>query len=332
MHKSIVRSPSRGFTLIELLVVIAIIAILAAILFPVFAKAREKARQASCASNEKQVGLAVLQYVQDNDEEYPAGLKVLTSSGRPIYVGWVGIVQPYIKSTGVFKCPDDSTQATGLFVPDSYGLNCNLEGAGGATGGDGIGALNSPAKTVMAFEISGDAADLSDAAEGTNGYNAAPASPNNVMSCESEGMSYQDPNSLSREGLFCIITNKPTTYAGNTGLANSVKSHGVVQFETGIMGNRSATIYPDFDGQFGRHTNGANYVLCDGHVKWLQGSQVSTGRDATAVDCQQGGDPPIGEPTNAPADCNNGFATPANSPRQAAGTADPNWAATFSII
>ena len=63
---------NKGFTLIELLVVIAIIAILAAILFPVFAKAREKARQASCASNEKQLGLAIIQYVQDYDETFPA--------------------------------------------------------------------------------------------------------------------------------------------------------------------------------------------------------------------------------------------------------------------
>ena len=72
---SLSKPKQQGFTLIELLVVIAIIAILAAILFPVFAKAREKARQASCSSNEKQLGLGIIQYVQDNDEMFPQGTR-----------------------------------------------------------------------------------------------------------------------------------------------------------------------------------------------------------------------------------------------------------------
>src|SRR5579863_10464700 len=91
-----------GFTLIELLVVIAIIAILAAILFPVFAQAREKARQASCMSNEEQMALGVLQYTQDYDEVYPFGL------GASWYaVSWDINIQPYIKNLAVFECPDD---------------------------------------------------------------------------------------------------------------------------------------------------------------------------------------------------------------------------------
>lgn len=93
---------NRGFTLIELLVVIAIIAILAAILFPVFAKAREKARQTACASNEKQIGLAIIQYVQDNDEIMP-----MRYSSYPPEVSWRATLQPYVKNTGIFQCPSN---------------------------------------------------------------------------------------------------------------------------------------------------------------------------------------------------------------------------------
>ena len=97
---------SRGFTLIELLVVIAIIAILAAILFPVFAKAREKARQSSCSSNEKQIALASIQYVQDYDECYSLWNH---GDGTTIYRWyWRHLSTPYIKNSQVFLCPSDS--------------------------------------------------------------------------------------------------------------------------------------------------------------------------------------------------------------------------------
>jgi prepilin-type N-terminal cleavage/methylation domain-containing protein/prepilin-type processing-associated H-X9-DG protein len=95
---------SKGFTLIELLVVIAIIAILAAILFPVFAKVREKARQTTCLSNEKQIGLAILQYTEDFDESFPMACDTNWHNG------WAMQVQPYIKSYNAFLCPDDSKE------------------------------------------------------------------------------------------------------------------------------------------------------------------------------------------------------------------------------
>src|SRR5262245_218992 len=91
----------RGFTLIELLVVIAIIAILAAILFPVFAQAREKARQATCASNLKQITLGVLMYVQDYDETFPVWDSAVATA-----LDWPDQVQPYIKNKQVSGCPD----------------------------------------------------------------------------------------------------------------------------------------------------------------------------------------------------------------------------------
>jgi prepilin-type N-terminal cleavage/methylation domain-containing protein/prepilin-type processing-associated H-X9-DG protein len=96
----------RGFTLIELLVVIAIIAILAAILFPVFAKAREKARQITCASNLKQLGLAMVQYMQDYDEIYPGAWQNSSNGGR---TEWEGNIYSYTKSKAVYDCPDEPT-------------------------------------------------------------------------------------------------------------------------------------------------------------------------------------------------------------------------------
>src|SRR5471032_1752630 len=100
----------KGFTLIELLVVIAIIAILAAILFPVFARARENARRASCQSNLKQIGLGMLQYAQDYDERIPFGVFAGYGNSLPDGIGWAGPLYPYLKSAQIFVCPSDSTQ------------------------------------------------------------------------------------------------------------------------------------------------------------------------------------------------------------------------------
>ena len=115
----------KAFTLIELLVVIAIIAILAAILFPVFAQAREKARQISCASNYKQLGLAVMQYSQDNDELYPIGCDAGWWDCT-----WVINIQPYVKILNIFACPDDGNR--------TLGPNDTWAGLGLSVGANGV--------------------------------------------------------------------------------------------------------------------------------------------------------------------------------------------------
>jgi prepilin-type N-terminal cleavage/methylation domain-containing protein/prepilin-type processing-associated H-X9-DG protein len=104
------RKTTSGFTLIELLVVIAIIAILAAILFPVFAQARAKARQAACLSNQRQIGTAMLMYAQDADETYPLRQADIEpfATGAP---NWIKGIMPYMKSYEVLRCPD-SVDAT----------------------------------------------------------------------------------------------------------------------------------------------------------------------------------------------------------------------------
>ena len=124
-----------AFTLIELLVVIAIIAILAAILFPVFAQAREKARGLTCMSNSRQVGLGVAMYVQDNDEAFPMGQRCPNGTGRTF---WQEAIAPYIKNGdkgsdgkaigrgGVFSCPSSKAP----FQPKVIGVSFDLMGDG----------------------------------------------------------------------------------------------------------------------------------------------------------------------------------------------------------
>ena len=148
------RTRKHGFTLIELLVVIAIIAILAAILFPVFAKAREKARQITCASNEKQIGLGILQYVQDFDETYPVNNGPSEGSNC---CGWADAITPYTKASGIFKCPDDPSSFAAPQVAISYAINFNLIYL---TGGNGLTAVSlarqsAPASTILVMEVQG---------------------------------------------------------------------------------------------------------------------------------------------------------------------------------
>ncbi|MGC9318959.1 MAG: DUF1559 domain-containing protein [Armatimonadota bacterium] len=163
----------RGFTLIELLVVIAIIAILAAILFPVFARAREKARQASCTSNLKQLSLGLLMYMQDYDQRFVRtsanDMNAWAAADNP-YSVWYRAIMPYVKNEQLYECPSDSTPnsarwstsattwddwpadgataypaTAGYEFALSYGVNHNF---GGATEAD----VSYPAQTGMVFE------------------------------------------------------------------------------------------------------------------------------------------------------------------------------------
>ena len=230
-----------AFTLIELLVVIAIIAILAAILFPVFAKAREKARQASCLSNERQLGLGFLQYNQDYDETMPYGQNVNNQ-----IVGWAGCIYPYVKSTAVYKCPDDATvgvAATGTTptkYPISYFANktINTTGNNASFATQSLAAYNTPASTVLLFEAVGQLSDI-----GTN-------SPDSTSQFSSAKAALASPYKFACGG-----------FPGNA--ANMTPQ--VVDINNGV------------------HSGGSNFVAADGHSKWMPPSRVSSGYDAPSA-------------------------------------------------
>jgi prepilin-type N-terminal cleavage/methylation domain-containing protein/prepilin-type processing-associated H-X9-DG protein len=145
----------RGFTLIELLVVIAIIAILAAILFPVFARAREKARQASCLSNVKQLGLAFQMYKQDYDETWPFSYWTAATGWMPQFATapscWGGEVAPYIKNLQIFSCPSATTHNTCNYIYNGW-IGCTV---GGTASGRNDSSITAPAGTI----VIGDSAD-----------------------------------------------------------------------------------------------------------------------------------------------------------------------------
>ncbi|HEY3333196.1 MAG TPA: DUF1559 domain-containing protein [Capsulimonadaceae bacterium] len=264
-----------AFTLIELLVVIAIIAILAAILFPVFATAREKARMTACLSNEKQMGLAVIQYIQDYDEMTPNG-----ADGWGNGTGWAGQVFPYVKSTGAFLCPDDSL--AGDVVSYGYNSNCVTQqssSSGTAFAGNRgkiMKEFNAPAKTVLFFEV-----------QGSKGYRI------DVQQYASSGAADITANASDPGGYW---GNSPTGY----GVLNNQSPNGANQNSSGNGSLRYATgpmvwsiydtttkpwSYSFKDAQDGQHQGGSNFILADGHAKWIKPGQVVSGGNNTGNYC-----------------------------------------------
>jgi len=156
----------RGFTLIELLVVIAIIAILAAILFPVFARAREKARQSSCLSNVKQIGMGVLMYIQDSDERFPPKWWYYVHTpgvAYPLttnYMTWAEMIASYVKNDQLFQCPNYQPSQT-MMPYSTFPFAYNYNGANPQYTNDyttagldyaPMGDIRAPATTVMIYD------------------------------------------------------------------------------------------------------------------------------------------------------------------------------------
>jgi prepilin-type N-terminal cleavage/methylation domain-containing protein/prepilin-type processing-associated H-X9-DG protein len=287
-----------AFTLVELLVVSAIISLLAAILFPSFAQAREKSRQTSCLSNVRQVGLSIAMYRADYDEQFPHGLGIAAGERLWAGEGWAGQCQPYAKNPGVFSCPTDTQTLPGAGnFRVSYGYNINLLAFPGdwdekyhpPPGGISEARLNSAARTILLFEVSGVFANISDPTEG-----AANGKSGRHYSASANGLD----NRLYAQKDWSTRTEN--------------------QYATGYLGGR---IPPDPDvTQFasprGRHSEGSNFLLCDGHAKWSLGAKISSGLNASHPACSQDNLPPV-------AHCADRF--------RAAGTESAGMDATFSI-
>ncbi len=253
--------PVKGFTLIELLVVIAIIAILAAILFPVFAQAREKARQSSCLSNEKQLSLGILQYVQDYDETFPLGFD--QASGW-VGSGWPVRVQPYIKNLQVFHCPDDSLNG-GAPVPPNYpweGVFISYA----ANGYYGNWAGTSFAEQGVMATSGYDPGWLS-TASASGGQIQRPSE--SILLTEKFAKDAQDGNAatpsfgtfdqVSGFGPQCVIAGP--SYGGGWGEQNIPDGTRVDSNLFGLGKNGGVSVH---------HTGMANFAFCDGHVKAMK--------------------------------------------------------------
>lgn len=259
----------RGFTLIELLVVIAIIAILAAILFPVFAKAREKARQAACLSNCKQLGTGMTMYEDDNDR-YPQSMRTYPAGGRIPKCGWWGdpftktaqvpdvwywqmMVYPYTKNTKIMRCPTGwaGTEIAGrpAYQIGNYGANARIIVPFTA---DAVDPLNeSTTKSLASNEIAniGDTYLFFDAG--------------------SYQIAYTD--ALSPVG----------------GTAAYIPGGGDLGISFTPQGPEPALVR---DYKNGRHAGGINVAFCDGHSKFAKIEDVM--KEATTAAAMQAGTAP----------------------------------------
>jgi len=252
----------RAFTLIELLVVIAIIAILEAILFPVFAQAREKARQTVCLSNCKQIGTGVAMYTQDYDEILPAtgwqGPCTLASTGvmadanvNTGYYAFPIAVQPYVKNYGVFRCPDDPNPGgwgkTGSVCYESQLTSAGLPGAY-------VGMSSVPNAMNNVLPLS---------------YAA------NYFLCQGYTQG-GGQSSLHMFGLAAIARPSNMYYLADVG-SNVTGGNAFAGWYLAPGYGNGTTDARWAKG--GRHSGGRNWIFCDGHAKWYKDPayQTSTG-------------------------------------------------------
>lgn len=274
--KSLPCPQKRAFTLIELLVVIAIIAILAAILFPVFGRARENGRRSSCQSNLKQIGLGIMQYTQDYDEKYPQAYWYKNNAGDSDgYMQWTGATLPYVKSEQLYVCPSDPA---GGLVPTNphdptYSAALNGKDAQVPRLSYTVNAAIMPRKrrssdpaNVVALSSVEDTSQVIMVAEFSN-----------TAACVNDTSNQTDPS-------FKNKSHRPTNAFMLDTSGTKFKGEATADYPaTGVYAATPAIVTPQFDScktspgdtyvqivytEPTRHLGGANYTFADGHVKW----------------------------------------------------------------
>jgi prepilin-type N-terminal cleavage/methylation domain-containing protein/prepilin-type processing-associated H-X9-DG protein len=256
----------RAFTLIELLVVIAIIAILAAILFPVFAQARDKARQATCVSNMKQIGLAMNMYVQDYDETFPISPWDGQEFGGPAWgytagpyitrFTWISQYNPYVKSKGVWQCPSDP-------APTHWSSGYDV-----APGGDHIWGIPIGSGYGVNMELHPLVATAGREAEcdGCPWFNNG--RPRTLASITSPAATYAVADSSGPNMESWWVDRHPR-------FSNWERFYS----RAGTGGGQACINFPEIckESRIKRHLEGSVIVYADGHAKWQRWNNICAG-------------------------------------------------------
>ncbi len=264
----------KGFTLIELLVVIAIIAILAAILFPVFATAREKARETMCASNMRQIGLGMLQYVQDYDDFMPSPYVMVATEGKPADFTLDAYIHNSTTAAGgrasVWTCPDQTLWQTGGYLQRSYILNAYLVGSGNANCGTSHPCsyyYTGPTHVVDPDSFYSRPSHHDD----TNkcfGDHTSTCTPAPIYYLDSPIIMDKIVSPAQTDMLFEALY-ETGSYAGETSTDGDwTISQGYFSGPTGVA-DEAKHWYAAFQPAIARHNGRNNYLFCDGHVKAL---------------------------------------------------------------